>query len=235
MRRPNERAILVTVMLLAGGAWGFLELADEVTEGTTQGFDEKILLSLREPADLSDPIGPRWVEELGRDFTALGGMGVLTVLALAVVGYLFLEHKHRTAFLVLLAVGGGTLLSFGLKYGFDRPRPDLVPHHSHVYTTSFPSAHSMMAAIVYLTLAALLARVQKQRRVKLYLLAVAAVLTLAVGVSRVYMGVHWPTDVLAGWTAGALWALVCWQLARWLQHRGRIEQEGTEPELETAG
>lgn len=228
----QEFAFLAIILILAGGAWSFVEIADEVQEGEIQTLDETLLLAMRNPADLQDPLGPKWMEELGRDFTALGGMGVLTSLTLAVIGYLALVRKRRTALLVAVTVGGGILLSLLLKHGFDRPRPDLVPHESYVYTSSFPSGHSMMAAITYLTLAALLVRIEELRRVKLYLLTLATLLTFAIGISRVYMGVHWPTDVLAGWTAGATWALLCWQLARWLQGRGQMEQEGDEPEPE---
>lgn len=160
-----------------------------------------------------------------RDFTALGGIPFLVLLTLAVSTYLFLDGKGRIALLVLLAVAGSLILSSALKHGFQRPRPDLVPHGSYVYTTSFPSGHSTMAAAVYLTLGTLLARVQARRRQKAVLLAFALLLTVLVGASRVYLGVHWPTDVLAGWTAGGTWALVCWFLARWLQKRGQIEQE----------
>lgn len=225
-RDRHELAFLATLFLLAGGAWAFIELAENVMQGETRAFDVGILLALRNPNDLSDPIGPRWVEELGRDFTALGGIAVLMLLTLAVIGYLLLDHKRRTALLVAGSVGSGMLLSLLLKRGFERPRPDLVPHESYVYTTSFPSGHSMMSAVTYLTLAALLCRVQKRLRIKLYLLALATLLTVGVGISRIYMGVHWPTDVLAGWTAGAFWTLVCWQFGRWMQRRGRIEPEG---------
>ena len=125
----------------------------------------------------------------------------------------------------LAAVGGGIVLSSLLKAGFERPRPELVPHGSLVYTASFPSGHSMMAAVVYLTLGALLARAQPRRRLKVYLLALAVLVTVAVGISRVYLGVHWPTDVLAGWTIGGAWALLWWAVALGLQRRGRIEPE----------
>ena len=117
------------------------------------------------------------------------------------------------------------LVSTLTKLGFGRPRPDLVPHATQVYTASFPSGHAMMAAVTYLTLGALLARVQPRLRLKLYLIGLAATLTVLVGCSRVYLGVHWPTDVLAGWTLGAAWALGCWAIALWLQARGRIETD----------
>jgi len=216
---------LIALVLLAGGIWMFAELADEVREGETRQIDERILLAMRNPADRSDPLGPPWVEETERDFTALGGVAVMSLLTLSVSGFLLLDRKNRAAVLVLIAVGGGLLLSAALKHGFERPRPDLVPHGSYVYTSSFPSGHSTMAAATYLTLGALLARVQPRRRLKAFLLGVAVLVTLLVGISRVYLAVHWPTDVLAGWTLGGLWALVCWLLARWLQRRGQVETD----------
>lgn len=205
--------------------WAFIEVADEVVEGESHATDSRVILALRNANDLSDPLGPLWVEELGRDFTALGGVGVLTLLTLSVAGYLWLIGKVRAMLLVLGAIGSGLLASTLLKQGFDRPRPDLVPHDSLVYTASFPSGHSMMAAITYLTLAALLARVLPNRATKVYFLALAVIVTVGVGVSRVYLGVHWPSDVLAGWAVGASWALLFWLIARRLQHRGQVEQE----------
>lgn len=221
----RELVLLLLLSLIAGGTWGFIELADEVLEGETMTMDERLLRSLRSPIDTADPLGPLWVEELGRDITALGGVGILTLLTLAAAGYLSLRGKHRTALFTILAIGSGVLLSFLLKEGFDRPRPDLVPHEAGVYTTSFPSGHSMMAAVTYLTLALLLARTHARKRVKSYLLVLALLVTIAIGVSRVYLGVHWPTDVLAGWTAGGVWALLCWLVVLLLQERGRIEAE----------
>lgn len=230
MRSRNlEIFPLLILILLAGGVWGFAKLAQEVTEGDTRTVDESILLSLREPADRSDPLGPRWLEGMMRDFTALGSHGVVTLLTLGVCAFLALDGKHRAALLVLLAIGGAMLLSPLLKEGFQRARPDLVPHGAYVYTKSFPSGHAMLAAAAYLSMGALLARVQARRRLKALLLGFAVLLTLLVGFSRVYLGVHWPTDVLAGWTAGGVWALLCWLLARWLQRRGEVETEAEEP------
>ncbi|MFH0981067.1 MAG: phosphatase PAP2 family protein [Planctomycetota bacterium] len=231
----HELATLILLVCVVTGVWAFAELADEVMEGATRPLDQAVLLAMRNPADHSDPRGPRWMEEMGRDFTALGGMGVLTFLTLAVAGFLLLQRKRRATVLVLVAVGGGMVLSVLLKHSFERPRPDLVPHASYVFTTSFPSGHSMMSAITYLTLGALLARVQPRPAVKAYVLLLAVLLTVGVGISRVYVGVHWPTDVLAGWTAGATWALLCWLAARWLQLRGQVEEDAPESELPSEG
>ena len=228
MRNPLARIeplTLVVLLLVAACLWAFVGLADEVVEGETHGFDTRLLLALRNPADPADPLGPGWIEELGRDVTALGSFGILTTITLSVAGFLWLQGNRRSMWLMLFAIGGGQLLSSLAKHGFERPRPDLVPHGTLVYTTSFPSGHSMMAAVTYLTLATLVARVQPTRALKVYVLTLAALVTVAVGVSRVYLGVHWPTDVLAGWTAGAAWALGCWLVATWLESRGAVEPE----------
>lgn len=224
-KESREWSMLVVALLMLGSVWAFFALADEVQEGGTHKFDEAVLLSMRNPADLSDPIGPGWVEEIGRDFTALGGVAVLVMVVLATSGFLLLQRKNHAALWLLLSAGSGMLLSTVLKMGFDRPRPDLVPHGSIVYTASFPSGHSLMAAVVYLTIGTLLARVQPKRRLKIYLLTVAILLTLMVGVSRVYLGVHWPTDVLAGWTIGIAWALLFWLITWYLQQAGRVERD----------
>lgn len=214
---------LAALCLAAAIAWGFVELADEVLEGETREVDFFLLLALRSAADRSDPLGPAWLEELARDLTALGSAGVLTLLTAAAVGYLQLAGKRHAAAAVLAAVVGGVLLSTVLKLGFDRPRPDLVPHAVEVYTASFPSGHSMMAAVTYLTLGALLARVEGDWRRKLYWLGIALLLTVLVGLSRVYLGVHWPSDVLGGWAVGAAWALACWIVVQFLQRSGKVE------------
>jgi undecaprenyl-diphosphatase len=219
----HQLPLLLGLAIVTGGTWSFVELADEVLEGETHSIDQSILLAMRSPADLADPLGPGWLEEIGRDLTALGGIAVLVIISCAGVGYLLLSRHYRGTLFLTMVLIGGWALSTALKAGFDRPRPDLVPHGSIVYTASFPSGHSMMAAVTYLTLGVMLARVQSHRRLKAYFLLTAIVLTLLVGISRVYLGVHWPTDVLAGWTAGAAWASLCWVLAGWLERRGKVE------------
>lgn len=218
-----EPYVLIAFVLIAGATWAFTELADSVLDGDTATIDEKLLLAMREPGDATDPLGPGWFEETARDITGLGGIGILILITLFVAGFLVLQRKRHTAIYLVLAVGSGMLVSTVLKIVFARPRPDLVPHATVVYTNSFPSGHSMMSAVTFLTIGALLAGTQPGFRLKAYLLGVAALLTLLVGLSRVYLGVHWPTDVLAGWTAGATWALLCWVVAEQLRSRGEVE------------
>lgn len=215
--------LLLAVLVVVLGTWGFIALADEVAEGGTQHLDERIILALRQPPDRSKPIGPDWLGEAGRDLTALGGFTVLSLVTLGVAGYLAIVRKFHALGLLLAATLGGLALSTLLKWIFDRPRPQVVPHLSQVYTSSFPSGHSLLSAVVYLTLGALLARFVESKRLKTYFLALALLLIFLVGVSRVYLGVHYPTDVLAGWTAGLIWAVLCWLTVRYLQKRGVVE------------
>ena len=222
----REWPVVVALMVPAAAVWGFIALADEVIEGETSHIDTAILLALRTPGNPVDPLGPPWLEEMMRDFTALGSTAVLTLITIATIGFLVMDKKPRAAFAVGVAVAGGLLISTFVKMGIDRPRPDLVPHGSYVHTASFPSGHSMMAAIVYLTLAAMLARLRPEWRVRIYILLVAVFVVILVGVSRVYLGVHWPTDVLAGWTVGSAWAMICWIVTLRLQRSGNVEPQG---------
>jgi undecaprenyl-diphosphatase len=215
----RNATLWVALALLGLSVMGFIEVAEDMLEGGWREFDESVLLALRTPGTPDDPIGPPWLEEMVRDFTALGGLGVVTLITAAVCGSLLIARQPAMALYILVAVAGGALMSTFLKLGFDRPRPDLVAHGMHAYQSSFPSGHSMMSAVVYLTLGALLARLQAQRRQRYYLMGVALIVVILVGVSRVYLGVHWPTDVVAGWLAGAAWATSCWLGARAL---GRV-------------
>jgi undecaprenyl-diphosphatase len=211
-RQFQAPRLLIPLLIATGAAWGFIELVDEVGEGETRAIDERVILAFRS-ADISDPLGPAWFEEAVRDLTSLGSNTVLATVVLTVAGFLSLQRDWRAAFFTVAATGSGLLASSLLKAFFDRPRPDLIPHEVLVFTPSFPSGHAMVSAVVYLTLASLLARFMGRRRLKIYTMTVAIALTTVIGLSRVYLGVHWPSDVLAGWMAGASWALVCWLIA----------------------
>jgi undecaprenyl-diphosphatase len=219
----HEFPVLLCLVVVSGGLWLFAELADDVMEHETRSFDEALMLSLRSPTDHSDPLGPGWVEEMGRDFTALGSVGVLVLVTVGALGYLLLSRQFRTALFTLVVVSGGWLLMTVMKSGYGRLRPDLVPHDMTVYSASFPSGHAMMSAVTYLTLAAMLSRVEAKWRLKAYFLLMAVCFTVLVGISRVYLGVHWPTDVAAGWTVGGAWAAGCWLVAQWMQRRGILK------------
>ncbi len=209
------RKPLVPVLLLVifTGLWGFIELAGEIREDETRRYDEAILLALREPGNTADPIGPPRVEEMARDLTALGGFTLLTGVTLTAFGVAIFAGRPRLAVLGLLSVIVGSLAMNLLKQGFDRPRPGLVEHGTLTYAASFPSGHSMMAALVYLTLGILVARTQPKKRVRVFIVSISVLVTFLVGVSRVYLGVHWPTDVLAGWALGGTWAMLFWLVA----------------------
>jgi undecaprenyl-diphosphatase len=217
-----ELGPLMAMAAVAAGILGFAMIAGEVQEGDTQAFDRKALLALRNPHDVMQPIGPPAVQEAARDVTALGGVTVLALLIASVGGYFVLDGRTRMGMYVWLSVGSGLVLGTLLKLIFNRPRPDLVPHSVYVTSTSFPSGHSMLAAVSYLTLGTLLASSTSKKRLKIYFMVLALGITVAVGISRVYLGVHWPTDVLAGWMAGAVWAAFCWLAERWFGLRPRI-------------
>ena len=207
-------SVLLAGIVVAGGLWGFVELAEVARDTTAHAFDTDIMLAFREAGRPDDPVGPPWFEEAVRDITALGSMVVLVLVTATVIFYLLLIGWRRQALSVLVAVGGGQILSSLLKLGIDRPRPDLVSHLVNVQTLSFPSGHAMMAAVTYLTLGSMLAGIVPGRATRIYVLSVAILVTLLVGVSRVYLGVHWPSDVLAGWCAGFAWAMLCWLVER---------------------
>jgi len=211
------------VLILALAAWIFIELADSVVDGETHRFDPWLLRALRRPDDLSTPIGPHWLQEMARDVTALGGYFCLILFTLMTAGYLWLDKKRHLSEFLLGSAISGYLASTVLKLFFQRPRPDVVPHLAHVISSSFPSGHSMNSAVIYLTLGTLIATSVARKRLKAYVIGVALFLTVTVGVSRVYLGVHYPTDVLAGWLAGLVWAILCSLTARFLQRRGTVE------------
>ncbi|KKB08586.1 phosphatase PAP2 family protein [Devosia chinhatensis] len=216
-----EAGLLASIAIVSGLILAFLRLADEVVEGETEAFDNAILMLFRDPGNVDQIIGPAWVHEMIRDITALGSFSLLGLCVVGVCIYLLMQRLKAEMLMVLFSVLGGTVISTLLKMGYDRPRPDLTSM-SQQFTASFPSGHAMLSAVTFLTLGALLARLAPSRGLRLYAFGAAIFLTLIVGFSRVYMGVHYPSDVLAGWCLGAAWALLCSAGAVLLQRGGKV-------------
>lgn len=189
--------------------WGFAAVADEVIEGETKTFDDAVTAFFRDRSDPSQLWGPDWFQEAVRDVTGLGSFTVLGFILLVTVIYFAMSGRGRTAAFVGFSVVGGTILSTALKQLFDRPRPDMA-EAARVFTASFPSGHATMSAVVFLTLGLLLAEASDRRSLKVFFIALGICMTVAIGVSRIYLGVHFPTDVIAGWALGTAWSLVCW-------------------------
>ncbi|MER8559095.1 phosphatase PAP2 family protein [Mesorhizobium sp. M0578] len=217
LRNWLEFPVLLAGLVIAGGLWGFEELMELARATTPHAFDTEILLAFREAGQPDNPIGPAWLEGAMRDITSLGSASVLVVITAAMIVYLLLIRRPGAALLMFVAVAGGQLLSSVLKFDIDRPRPDLVSHLADVASLSFPSGHAMLSAVTYLTLGSMAARFLPGRTTKIYVLGLAVLTTVVVGISRIYLGVHWPSDVLAGWCAGFAWAMLCWLAARFLQ------------------
>jgi undecaprenyl-diphosphatase len=229
--RRLELAVLVAGAASAACLLAFVGVAREVGEraGGATGFDRWALAALRDPADGTSPIGPAWLHGFGRDVTALGSSGVLVLVVAATGLGLALARRWRQVAFVVGAVVSGVLMSLLLKALFARERPDAAIHAVPVLSASFPSGHSMNAAVVYLTLGTFLARVVEKRTLQVFVFATSVAVTLLVGVSRVYLGVHYPTDVVAGWCAGFVWALACWGVAEWIGRKRPEAGSGASP------
>jgi undecaprenyl-diphosphatase len=237
-RRPRDRqelSILVGAIVILALIWIFATLAGEVMEGDTRQFDEWVLGALRQRADPGQLRGPTWLASGAQDLTALGSPTVLGLTVLAVTGYLFLHGLYRNGMFIFVASVGGWVLNWLLKAVFARSRPDIVPHLREVMSSSFPSGHALTSAAVYLTLGALLMRIAEGRLAKYYCIAIAMLLTFLVGSSRVFLGVHYPTDVVAGWLIGMSWALLCWVVERTLERRAGLKREKEQVEKQGSG
>lgn len=218
--RKFELKPLAAAAGIAATGLVFFLFAEAVMDGATLPFDEGIMRALREPGNMADPIGPVWFEEMVRDITALGSTFVLTFAVAVVAGYLWLTGAPQKAMFLVAAVLMGSWINRLLKFSFARPRPEIAGQVAWLTPESFPSGHTANSAIVYLTLGMMLARVETSYAVKVFIFGICVAVTLMIGMSRVYLGVHWPTDVLAGWAVGACWALLCWYALVWLQPSG---------------
>ncbi len=217
-----EIKLLLIFLSVVVGLLIFISIANEVAKGETLNFDNSILKSFREPNDVSQSIFAPWVTTMMEDITSLGSGTVIVLFTLIITGYLLLQKNYRWLWIVLIATIGGALLVWGLKEFIGRTRPTVVTHLIEEKSFSFPSGHSMMSAIVYLTQATLISKIEKSRKTKIYIISVALVLTFLIGISRIYLGVHYPTDVLAGWIAGISWALLCWYVASLLEKGSKV-------------
>lgn len=215
---------LAIFAIAAAGISLFLSIADELDDGELNAIDERIFLWFHTPGGA--PIGPEWLKETAAEITALGGYTVVFVLVASVIGFLLVSRKYGPALYTFLSIATGTLVGHLLKELYARPRPDLVEHLVNTHTPSFPSGHAMVSAIVYLTLGSLILRFVESGRVRVYVLAIAILLTFLIGLSRIYLGVHWPSDVAAGWAMGAAWASLAWLAVSALRfyRRRKIDQ-----------
>jgi undecaprenyl-diphosphatase len=201
-------------------------LARLIAKGTFAELDRRIVLTMREPPDRREPMGPAWFQGAARDMTGLGSIVVIALLTVVVAGYFFCMSKPGTGWLMMMAVFGGLALNAALKRGFARRRPDFVSHAVEVFTPSFPSGHATLSSTAYLTLGALLDQSNSSLPMSVYFTSAALFLTLIIGASRVYLGVHYPTDVVGGWLLGGSWAIVCRDVMAWLQQAGHLEPRG---------
>jgi undecaprenyl-diphosphatase len=227
LRRLERRELTWLVLGLAAclALWAFILLAGEVVDGDAQALDTRILQAMRDRIDPSRPRGPAWLESAMLDLTAIGGPWVLGLVVMAVVGFLLLQTRYHTALVVLVTAVSGELVNAALKGFFLRPRPSVIPHLREVVSTSFPSGHAMESAIIYLTMGTMLMRLAESRVTKAYCLLMATLVTLLVGISRVYLGVHYPTDVIGGWIFGFVWASLCWIVAKRFERETGVAEE----------
>ncbi|KEZ13039.1 MULTISPECIES: phosphatase PAP2 family protein [Sphingobium] len=225
-RHRIDSYILVMFLAAAAGILLFLKLGSEILEGDSFAIDRYLLQCLRRSSDSAIPIGPAWLRSAMVDISALGGINLLTLITLLASGYLLAARKQVTALFLPISIAAGAAMSALFKIEYARPRPDIVKHLVEVSSASFPSGHAMNSAIVYLTVGALLARAEQAPRVRIYIISVAICLTLAIGSSRIYLGVHWPSDVVAGWCVGASWAAMALLIA----HRLPGARAGVGPE-----
>ena len=215
LAKPFAPRLLAAVVALGAAVWGFLFLTDAVGEGATAAFDRALILMLRQSVDPNLLRGPAWLHETARDITALGGFTVLALVTIAAFAVMIVYRRRRQAIVFGVTAVVAQVLAEAIKHIVGRPRPAFVAHYDLIASASFPSGHAMMAPAIYFTLAAIVAAGELRPAARVLLMMGSAALVTAIGVSRVYLGVHWPTDVIAGWTLGSAVALIAWIALRW--------------------
>lgn len=220
-----ERALVAGLLLCIAGLWGFAEIYDEIEGGEIDEFDVWVADLLRPPENGFNPVGPDWLVSTAADLTALGGTPVLVLMIALVCGYVAVVRRFGLLWLLLVSSVLGTLLNTALKLVIGRQRPDEALHLVEVSNASFPSGHAMLATIVYLTLGAVVASTRPRTRERVYVIGAAVLIAGVVGLTRVYLGVHYPTDVLAGWSVGLSWTVVCLLVAYRISRRERRRAE----------
>jgi undecaprenyl-diphosphatase len=218
----GEIAALAAFGILAGGLAVFADIAEDYDEDEARGFDMQVLTSLHPGPDLADPIGPAWLDRAAQDFSAFGSLAIICTIALVVIGFMVMQKRFAQAGMLVFALAGGLLLSETMKGIFERTRPPEIYHMAGALNASFPSGHALLSTVFYLTLGAMLARLLQRRRNKVYAISIALVIALLVGLTRIYLGVHWASDVLAGWSLGASWAMTCWLLEWWVEKKTKL-------------
>jgi undecaprenyl-diphosphatase len=219
----TEIAAVAALLVAALGVLIFVEVADDMREADGQAFDQAVLAAVRPYADdPGRPWGPWWLHEAAGDLTSLGGISVLTLFALIALGFLFIMRKRLSALLLVVGLAGGVALSEGLKALFERERPPAAYQAVETLNASFPSGHALLSTVFYLTLGVMLTRAFPRRGLKAYVLGCAVVIALLIGLTRIYLGAHWASDVFAGWSVGAAWSMVLWLVAYAAERRQRV-------------
>lgn len=223
----TEIAALGALMVIAFGVMTFVEVADDMTEADGQAFDHSVLMAMRPYADdPGRPWGPWWLKEAADDITSLGGISVLGLFATIAVIFLVIQRKRLSALLLVVGLGVGVMLSEGLKSVFERERPPVAYQAVETINASFPSGHALLSAVFYLSLGVMLTRAFPQRRFKAFVLGVAILMTLLVGITRIYLAAHWASDVFAGWSVGAAWAMALWLISYAIDRHQRRHHAG---------
>lgn len=216
---PNEIMFLFIVLVALLSLLLFIQVAGEVEGGELQHIDDKILLMFRDPNDPSKALGSQNFQDMVRDITSLGSATIVTLITVLIFLFLLMKREYRSAVYVLFATVSGAVLVTLLKVLFARERPDIVTHLVYEASKSFPSGHSTISAVMYLSMAVLVMRIEKSHKERLFIICTALFLTFIIGLSRIYLGVHYPSDVLAGWALGVFWALLIWVVSSFFERR----------------